>query len=276
MIHGLLVAMEWLTYRSADFVISANASFRELAITRGGKRPDVVEIVYSIPDIKNIYRTTPDLTLRNGRRLVLGYLGIIGIQDGVDDMVRVIRHLLKDENFSDFHAVIIGDGPALGAVRALSSELGVDDYITFTGYLTGERLMRSVSAFDVGLIPDPVNASNDIMSMNKVFEYSALGIPTVAYQLTETKRLLGDAGTYAEFNTPESLAKACLRLLNDRSLREECSKLASALAERSFIWTNEAAKYVGVMESVLSPRPGAEFVNKRISLSTVPPDSEPQ
>src|SRR3546814_7776542 len=52
-------------------------------------------------------------------------------------------------------------------------------------------------SFDVGVIPDPMNSFNDKISMNKVFEYSALGVPSVSYPLTETKRLLGDVGTYA-------------------------------------------------------------------------------
>ena len=49
-----------------------------------------------------------------------------------------------------------------------------------------------MSTFDIGVMPDPVNEYNDKISMNKVFEYSALGIPCVAYNLTETRRLLGE------------------------------------------------------------------------------------
>jgi hypothetical protein len=79
-------------------------------------------------------------------------------------------------------------------VRELASLLGVEDFIRFTGYLSGERLLAHISAFDIGVIPDPFNEANDVMSMNKVFEYCALGIPTACYPLRETKRLLGEAG----------------------------------------------------------------------------------
>jgi len=112
--------------------------------------------------------------------------------------------------------------------------------------------MSYVSAFDIGVIPDPINESNDIMSMNKVFEYSALGIPTVAYRLKETMRLLGDAAVYADAATPAALAEACLRLMVDDTLRTECSLKASELARTSFSWQNEAKKYVNVFERVLA------------------------
>jgi len=251
-IFQLLRLCEWLTYKSADFVISSNASFREIAISRGGLRPEIVETVYSIPDRKNMYRTAPNPRARNGRRLVMGYLGIIGNQDGVDQMVLAVDHLVRCERFTDFQAVIIGNGPALASVQSLARELRIEDHVTFTGYLTGEELMSYVSAFDIGVIPDPINESNDIMSMNKVFEYSALGIPTVAYRLKETMRLLGDAAVYADAATPAALAEACLRLMVDDTLRTECSLKASELARTSFSWQNEAKKYVNVFERVLA------------------------
>ena len=56
------------------------------------------------------------------------------------------------------------------------------------------------------------------MSMNKVFEYCALGIPTACYPLKETKRLLGDAGVYAPSPDPAGLAEACLSLMQDECL----------------------------------------------------------
>ncbi len=49
------------------------------------------------------------------------------------------------------------------------------DHVVFTGYLSGQTLLAHISAFDIGVIPDPYNEANDVMSMNKVFEYCALG-----------------------------------------------------------------------------------------------------
>lgn len=249
--YRLLRLCEWLSYKSANFVISANDTFRELAIDRGGKRAELTETVYSIPDRKNIYRMEPEEGVRKGRKFVLGYFGIIGDQDGVDHMVRAVAHLTRG-GFIDFQAVIVGDGPALASVRQLATDLGVQSNITFAGYLSGDALMRAVSAFDVGLIPDPINESNDKMSMNKVFEYSALGIPTVSYPLKETKRLLGNAAIYAKSPDPASLAASCLRLMQDEDLRKTCSARAVELARSSFDWENEAKKYVGAFERVLN------------------------
>ncbi len=206
--YWLLRGAEWLTYQTADFVVTANDTFRDLVIARGGKPPEKVEAVYSIPDKQNIYRADPEPGLSKSRKFILGYVGIIGDQDGLDYLMRAAAHLLQACGFDDFQVVVVGDGPALASSRTLASELGIDDHVTFTGYLSGPALMRHLSSFDIGIIPDPVNETNDKMSMNKVFEYCALGIPTVAFPLTETKRLLRDAGLYALTPDPEGLASA--------------------------------------------------------------------
>jgi glycosyltransferase involved in cell wall biosynthesis len=215
--------------------------------------------VYGIPDKSHIHRVEPDAGVRKGKKFVLGYVGVISDQDGIDHMVMAVDALVHDKSFTDFHAVIVGDGPALGSARELANRRGLDEFITFTGFLSGEALLRHLSTFDIGIIPDPVNPYNDKISMNKVFEYSELGIPSVAYPLSETRRLLGDAGVYAEGDTPADLADACFRLITDDGLRARCADHAAWLGNNAFSWEREAEKFVAAFERLASgePRPVA-------------------
>lgn len=247
--HRLLLLFERLTFATADLVISANDTYRDIAISRGRKRPEDVVTVYSVPDKSRIRRVEPDAAARKGKAFVLGYVGVIGDQDGVDHMVLAVDELVR-RGRSDLQAVIVGDGPALASARALAAERGLDDVVTFTGYLSGEALLRHLSVFDIGIIPDPVNAYNDKISMNKVFEYSALGIPSVAYPLTETRRLLGGAGVYASGRAPVDLAVACDALMSDAGLRRACAEEAVRRAARSFSWDREAEKLVAAYEGL--------------------------
>ncbi|WP_082653551.1 glycosyltransferase family 4 protein [Aureimonas sp. AU22] len=242
--HSLLLLAEKMTFRTADLVISANETYRSLAISRGGKKPEDVVTVYSVPDKARIRRVAPNEALRAGAATVLGYVGIIADQDGVDHLVRCVHHLVSDHGLRSIRAVVVGDGPALESVKRLAVELGVSDQITFTGYLRGEELLSALSTFDIGIIPDPVNEYNDKISMNKVFEYSALGIPSVSYDLTETRRLLGDAGRYAGDATPAGLATAARPLVEDLELRHAAGMRAKALADAQFDWDREAERYV--------------------------------
>ena len=252
-LYRALRFFEWCSYGMADSVITANATFKDLAISRGGRDPSRVEIVYGVPDRKRIHRVEPEPGLKGGRKFVLGYIGIINEQDGVDHFVKAVDELVHVKGFCDFRAVVVGSGPALDKVRQLADSLDLSEFIVFTGYLSGEPLLSHISAFDIGVIPDPYNEANDLMSMNKVYEYCALGIPTACYPLKETKRLLGEAGVYAPTLDPAGLAAACLTLMQDQALRARSSAEAARLSIEAFVWDHEAKKYVEVYERTLAP-----------------------
>jgi glycosyltransferase involved in cell wall biosynthesis len=257
---------ERLTFLAANLVIWANETFRELAMARGGKRPGDVVTVYSIPD--KLYFGNADVLIKpracdRARTVVIGYVGIIGDQDGVDNVVRMARDLVDKFGLKDFTCMIVGDGPALSSVKALASELDVAANVTFPGYLTGKDLVEALSTFDIGVIPDPINPCNDKMSMNKVFEYSAMGIPIVAMDLSETRRLLKDAALFASSGDAAGLAEQVARLLQDTELRHALGRKAKALADRDFVWEKEAKRYVDAMTRLLQPSKGIQ-----VALST--------
>jgi glycosyltransferase involved in cell wall biosynthesis len=267
LLYRALMFFERMSYLTADRVITANATVKDIAISRGGKSPSQVEVVYGVADRMRIRRVKPEPGLHGGRKFVLGYVGIINEQDGVDHLVRAVAHLVKVVEFRDFRAVVVGSGPALELVRSLARSLEVEDFILFTGYLKGETLLAHLSAFDIGVIPDPLNEANDLMSMNKVFEYCALGIPTACYPLKETKRLLGEAGVYASSNDPAGLAEACLSLMQGEALRGRSAAAAAALSAETFVWENEARKYVAAYERVLSPKADYGLESERAARS---------
>jgi glycosyltransferase involved in cell wall biosynthesis len=254
-LYRALLLFERCSYAMADFIVTANAAFKDIAVSRGGQAPSKVEVVYGAPDRNRFRRVGPAPGLRGDCRFVLGYIGVVAEQDGVDHLVRAVAELVHARGVRDVRAVIVGDGPALESVRALAQTLDVADSIVFTGYLSGERLLAHVSAFDIGVIPDPINEANNVMSMNKVFEYCALGIVTACYPLRETRRLLGEAAVYAETPDPCGLADACLRLMKDDVLRARCKAEATRLAAETFIWEKEARKFVDAYERVLATKP---------------------
>lgn len=251
LLHKAMLFFEKMTYLSADMVITANDTFRNLCVSRTGKDANKVVSVYSVPDHKNMHRVEPRTDLKQGKRLLVGYIGIIGNQDGVDHLVRAIAHLKYNMGVNDIRAVIIGDGPDLHSIKALAVDLKVTEDIEFAGYLSGESLMATLSAVDIGVIPDPYNEYNDKISMNKVFEYSKLGIPIVSYPLQETMRLLGDAVEVVQTNDYKGLAEA-INNLRDDTRRTEMGQKALDRAAHSFSWDTEKEKYVGVFKSLLT------------------------
>ena len=86
--YRLLRFFERQTFRAADASIATNETFRDIAVARGGMRPDRVAVVKSYPEAKKFQRTTADPSLIEPGKHLVGYLGIINAQDGVETLVQ--------------------------------------------------------------------------------------------------------------------------------------------------------------------------------------------
>jgi glycosyltransferase involved in cell wall biosynthesis len=251
--HALLMKLERWTFRAADVSIATNETFKNIAIERGGMDPKRVFIVRSIPDVSRFKRVAPDLGLRRGYKHLLGYVGIMGAQDGVDLLIEAVAELVHVRGRRDVGCAIVGSGTELEALRDLAHCRGVSDHIVFTGFLSGSPLLAALSAFDVGVIPDPKNTYNDKISMNKVFEYMSLGIPVVSFDLAESRKVMGEAALYAEHNSPTLLAANIERLLDDAALRDKLAKTGRARASALLNWETERSRLLAAYDLALAP-----------------------
>lgn len=251
--HKLLLWLERRTFRAADVSIATNETFRRIAIERGGMDPSRVFVVRSLPDRNRFRRIAADPSLKRGRRHLIGYVGIMGAQDGVDLLVKAVADLVHRRGRTDVHCAIVGSGTELEKLQLLARELKVDDHVTFTGFLSGEPLQRAFSTFDVGVIPDPKNTYNDKIAMNKVFEYMAIGVPFVAFDLDETRGTAAGSALYAENNCPRSLADRIGMIIDHPPLAERLAAEGMARSQALLRWDLERDELLKAYQVALAP-----------------------
>ncbi|HPG88531.1 MAG TPA: glycosyltransferase family 4 protein [Hyphomicrobium sp.] len=262
--HSLLTWLEKLTFKTADVAIATNETFKEIAIKRGGMSPERVFIVRSVPDLTRFKRVQPNANLKNGRKNLVGYVGIMGAQDGVDLLVDAMDHLVNANGRQDTQCLIVGSGTELPRLEAMVAAKGLQDYVTFTGFLSGEALLSAFSTFDIGVIPDPKNTYNDKISMNKVFEYMTLGIPFVSFDLIECRKASGDAALYAADNDPRDLADKMARLVDDVDLRGALGEEGVSRSRALLKWESERARLLSAYDCALAqPQAGRQVAAVR-------------
>jgi len=226
--------VERISFALSDIVISANESFRRVAIERGGVDPDRVFVVRNAPRGEVMKPGEPDPGLRRGRRFLLTYMGLMDAQDGVELAVDALSALR--ERRDDWHAMFVGAGPELEALQARAERLGLGD-IEFTGWISDrDRLRRILDTTDVCLSPEPKNALNDASTLIKVADYMAMAKPIVAFDLAETRVTAGRSAAYATPNEPESFAAELDRLLDDPVRRARMGAAGRARVLRGFSW----------------------------------------
>jgi glycosyltransferase involved in cell wall biosynthesis len=250
----LLVALERMSFRTADMVISTNESYRGIAIDRGGKDPKKVFVVRSGPDLTRIKRVPPNPALKKGRKYLVGYVGVMGKQEGIDLLLQAVQLIVKHLKRTDIHFGLVGGGTELPAMRELAKELGVADYVTFTGRAPDAELLEMLNTADICVNPDRANEMNDRSTMNKIMEYMALGKPVVQFDLTEGRVSAGDASWYARPNDVADLAQKMVALLGDENQRVHMSVIGRERVEQVLAWQHEAPRLLAAYEHLNGDR----------------------
>ncbi len=251
-LYRTIVLAERLTFMTANVSIATNESYREIAITRGRMDPAKVFVVRSGPDLGRVHLVAPNPSLKNGRRFLVGYVGVMGAQEGIDYLLRAAKIIVHAKGRRDIHFGLVGGGTELEAMKRYAAELDVSDYVTFTGRIPDEPMLEMLSTADICVNPDVANEMNDKSTMNKIMEYMALGKPVVQFDLTEGRRSAHDASVYARENDEEDLADKILELLGDEEWRRRMGEYGRRRVEEELQWTHEAPKLLKAYEKLFS------------------------
>lgn len=231
----LMVVFERLNFWSADVVISTNQSYRQIAMERGKKASDDVFVVRSGPDLNRLTVMPPNPFWKNGRDAMVGYVGVMGDQEGIDLLLESARDIVHDRG-RNVQFVLVGGGPALEDLKALAAKLGLQDHVTFTGRAPDSELFEVLSSADVCVNPDRVNPMNDKSTMNKILEYMAFSKPIVQFDVTEGRYSAQEASLYAAPNNTADMADKILALIDDPDRSAEMGRLGRARVESELSW----------------------------------------
>ena len=252
LLWGVMRMWERITFACASVSMATNESFRKIAIARGKMAPEDVFVVRSAPRVETFLPGPGDARYRKGAKTVLGYIGVIGQQEGMDLLIEALQILIRDLGYQDVHLVIVGFGPEVPMVQADVAARGLDDHVTFTGALYGDDMLAAMNAIDIGVAPDPKNAMNDISTMNKVMEYMTLEKPLVQFDLTEGRASAGAASRYAKANDPRDFATQIAGMIEAPEAAREMGQAGRNRVLDSLAWDFSAKQLLAAYDRIFS------------------------
>lgn len=264
LLYRLVCLFEWLTFRTADFSLATNESYREIAITRGEMSPDRVAVVQTCAELNEADVAArqdpprgagqfPSGTSRAGQFQIV-YVGNMEPQDGLELLLQSADHLINGKGRRDVRFVLVGAGSELPRLQSMAAEMGFNGQMTFAGRIPRRDVAPYIASADVCVAPDPLNPLNDLCSMIKVFEYMVHGKPTVLYDLKEGRRAAGDSALYSKPNDPVQFAERISELLDSDALRLQLGECARRRVERSLNWETQSRRLLQAYEAVLGAR----------------------
>jgi glycosyltransferase involved in cell wall biosynthesis len=249
----VLQFVEWCNLKLADITIATNESYKSIHIQRGGRNPATVFVVRNGPSARRMQMVTPSPRLRSNGKKILCYIGSLNPQDGVDYLLRSLRHLIHDLKREDFHCVIIGNGDSLEDLRALAENLGLNGHVELNGYVPDQELQECLAAADICVDPDPSSPLNDVSTWIKIMEYMAYAKPIVSFDLKETRYSAGEAAVFVPCNDELAFAKATAGLMDDPTLREKMGRLGRERVERELQWSVVSRNLLAAYDALCKP-----------------------
>jgi glycosyltransferase involved in cell wall biosynthesis len=250
-LYRVMLAVERWTFRTADVSIATNESYRRVAVERGGMAPERVFVVRSGPSLERLQILPPEPQYKRGRRHLVGYVGVMGKQEGIDYLLRAVHHIVYELGRDDVHFGLVGGGTSLDEMKAYAMELGVADFVTFTGRVPDREMLGMLNTADICVNPDIANDMNDKSTMNKIMEYMALAKPIVQFDLTEGRISAQDASLYAKKNNAPDFASKIVELLDDPARRQTMGEFGRKRVTEELEWRFEVPKLLAAYETVL-------------------------
>ncbi|EMQ95959.1 Glycosyltransferase [Xanthomarina gelatinilytica] len=248
--YKMMVFFEKLTFKVANYSIATNESYKKIAIERGGMKSENVQVVRSGPKLDRLRLISPVNELKKGKKHLIGYIGVIGEQEGLDLLLESAKYILSKRD--DVHFGIVGGGTHLDEIKKMCANMGLSDHFDFYGRVDDQTMLEVLNTADICVNPDKPTAMNDLSTMNKIMEYMALKKPIVQYSLKEGKFSAQEASLYAENTDPIDFAKKILQLINDEKLRIRMGDIGYNRVIKELSWNFESKKLISIYKKVFN------------------------
>ena len=250
------VWLERLTYHAASIVMATNESYKSIALKRGGFDPGDVFVVRNGPDLEKFKLVPSQPALKYGKKYLVGYVGTMSTQEGLDLLVEVAAAIRKGGR-SDVHFTCVGGGPGLAELRRMVEERNLGEMMNFTGRISDDDLLRVLSTSDVCVNPDKPCEMNDISTMIKIAEYMALGKPIVQFDLKEGRFTAGEASLYSGGDDlVADFAKKILWLLDHPEERGRMGEFGRKRVQQNLAWKYSESNLLSAYDRAFNKRGG--------------------
>jgi glycosyltransferase involved in cell wall biosynthesis len=247
--YKMMVLFERLTFASANFSIATNESYKAIAIKRGKMAEDKIQVIRSGPKLDRLKLLPPDKQFFKGRKYLVGYVGVIGEQEGIDLLLESVKFIVSVRQ--DVQFAIVGGGSDLEKIKQLSSDYGLNDYVDFYGRVPDDLLIAILNSADICVNPDKPTEMNNLSTMNKIMEYMALKKPVVQYDLKEGRFSAQEASLYAICGDTIDFANKIIQLVDDPELRIKMGNYAYNRVLKELSWDYEKEKLIRFYNRIL-------------------------
>lgn len=197
-----------LKYANLSFTVTEQL---KATYVRRGARADKIRVILNGPDDKHLLQHRPSLSSPDPDAFTLICHGAVEERYGHDTILKGVQ--LAKQQVPNLRLRLLGTGSFAPHVQQMISELGLEAYVDYLGWVSMSTLVAELCRADVGLVAQKSSPYSNLVHTNKMYEYIIFGKPVIASCLDAIAAYFDDSSIrYFEPGNPESLAEAIVDL----------------------------------------------------------------
>jgi glycosyltransferase involved in cell wall biosynthesis len=181
--------------------------------------------------------------------LVLAYVGFLNWSRGLEFVLRALASYVRRE--ASVRLRLIGKGNAEVALRNLTAELGLSDYVEFLGWVDHSQVSGHLLASNVGLVPHYTCGHWNSTIPNKLFDYMSLGIPVLSTNVKPMARIIGEEHCGEVFRDRDTQSFiSCLDRLRNPVYRRTLGANGERAVRLTYNWATDRARMLDVFAAL--------------------------
>ncbi len=232
--------------KMCDYVTVVSNAMMDPIIELGADQ-DSIQVIPMGTDLEDLF--TPPETPANPDQLV--FAGRLVKKKGVNTLLDAFKVVIQAK--PQMKLYIAGEGPERAALEAQASELTIIDNTHFLGGITQQKLATMFQKSACAVFPFTVSDDGDQEGFGLVIvEAMGCGCCVVASPTPATRDILEDGrnSLLVDQKSPEQLASAILKLLDDEKLRHKLAQAGRAEIRKHFGWQSIADRYNTLLQTL--------------------------
>jgi glycosyltransferase involved in cell wall biosynthesis len=206
-------------------------------------RPERIDVIPVGIDLERIIKIAPA-----ARTTDVLFAGRLIHEKRVDLLLNAIA-IAKTE-VPMISCAIVGDGPERGTLEDLAATLGLDESVTFTGFVDQDVLTAHMKSSKVFVLPSVREGFGLV-----IIEANACKLPVISirHEMSAARELVRDGvnGFLIGKISPREIAEAILKLVTDDALREQLAENGFEMSKK-YAWSDISKSVIGTYEKLIS------------------------
>jgi len=250
--------METKVAREADWVTVICDGLKQDLVSRDipAEKITVIPNAVDLDDFSGSSEPNSELKRKLGLEgaVTLGFIGSFYDYEGLEILLASLPIISKQ--IPNVKLLLVGGGPEDDNLRKLAKQIGIENYVMFTGRVPHDKVQDYYNQVDIFVYPRKKMRLTDLVTPLKPLEAMAQHKLVAASNIGGHNELIedGKTGVLFEPDNTADLARTIIDLLNRREDWPEIIAAGRKYVEEVRNWKNSIAHYQPVFEKITAKK----------------------